>query len=275
RQPGGRRGPLRDQAGYPRDGAAAGRPARTRRARGNRRRTDRRHTDTAGCGKGGLTDMSLHLSYGTNGFGDHRLSDAVEVIAELGYTGVALTLDHHHLDPFAPSISAETAALRRQLTRLGLDTVVETGARYLLDPRHKHEPTLVSAGGRDLRVDFLHRAIDVAAELGSPVVHLWSGVLPAGDTVEAGWQRLLDGMAQILPNAEAAGVDLAFEPEPGMFIERLADVRELQKRLGNPERLRYTIDVGHALCNEEAAPEEIIQAAGDQIAHIQIEDMRR
>lgn len=219
--------------------------------------------------------MTLRLSYGTNGFGDHRLSDAVEVIAELGYTGVALTLDHHHLDPFAPSIRAETAALRRQLTRLGLDTVVETGARYLLDPRHKHEPTLVSAGGRDLRVDFLHRAIDVAAELGSPAVHLWSGVLPAGDTVEAGWQRLLDGMAQILPNAEAAGVDLAFEPEPGMFIERLADVQELQERLGNPGRLRYTIDVGHALCNEDAAPEEIIRTAGGQIAHIQIEDMRR
>src|SRR5690625_5498592 len=60
-----------------------------------------------------------------------------------------------------------------------------------------------------------------------------------------------------------------------MFTERHARGRELQKRLGDSGPLRYPIDVGHALCNEEAAPEEIIQAAGDQIAHIQIEDMRR
>src|SRR5690625_2720741 len=60
-----------------------------------------------------------------------------------------------------------------------------------------------------------------------------------------------------------------------MFTERHARGRELQKRLGDSGPLRYPIDVGHALCNEEAAPEEIIQAAGDPIPHIQIEDMRR
>ena len=54
----------------------------------------------------GLADMrplaDLRFGYGTNGFSNHRLDDALAVIAELGYDGVALTLDHHHLDPFAP-----------------------------------------------------------------------------------------------------------------------------------------------------------------------------
>ena len=43
----------------------------------------------------------LRFGFGTNGFTNHRLADAVTVLADLGYDGIALTLDHCHLDPFA------------------------------------------------------------------------------------------------------------------------------------------------------------------------------
>src|SRR5699024_8247845 len=63
--------------------------------------------------------------------------------------------------------------------------------------------------------------------------------------------------------------------EPGMLIERLADVQELRERLDGPAHLRFTIDVGHALCNEDDSPEDVIRAGADHLVHIQIEDMRR
>ncbi|MGQ4420111.1 sugar phosphate isomerase/epimerase, partial [Streptomyces sp. SAS_269] len=110
--------------------------------------TESRHGDPSSA------EPVLRYGFGTNGFSNHRLEDAVTVIAELGYDGVALTLDHHHLDPFAPGLAARTTALARRLDGLGLSVVIETGARYLLDPWRKHEPTLIAAEGRERRVDF-------------------------------------------------------------------------------------------------------------------------
>ncbi|BCB84258.1 hypothetical protein Psuf_015710 [Phytohabitans suffuscus] len=108
---------------------------------------------------------ALRFGYGTNGFANHRLTDALAVIADLGYEGVALTLDHDHLDPFAPDLARRTDDLASTLDRLGLSVVVETGARYLLDPWHKHAPTLLHDDPAK-RLEFLRRAVRIGADLG-------------------------------------------------------------------------------------------------------------
>ncbi|MEU3306960.1 sugar phosphate isomerase/epimerase family protein [Nocardiopsis sp. NPDC055551] len=216
----------------------------------------------------------MRFGYGTNGFWDHRIDDALSIIADLGYEGVGLTLDHPHLDPFSLDAKARVRAIGRRLDTLGLASVIETGARYLLDPRRKHEPTLVSDTGRDVRVDLLKRAVRVADELGAEAVSFWSGILPEGATIGQGWDRLTSEVEKVLVVADELGVDCAFEPEPGMFAERLADVLELRSRLGDPERLRVTLDVGHGVCNEPDGPEGAVERAGPLIANVQLDDMR-
>src|SRR5690606_20011581 len=138
----------------------------------------------------------VRFGYGTNGFDGHRLEDAVTVLAGLGYDGLALTLDHAHLDPFAPGLARRTARLADRLGSLGLVVVVETGARYLLDPFRKHEPTLLTER-RDLRVSFLRTAVDVAADLGAEAVSFWSGTVPAGLPEAVAWDRLVAGCAEV------------------------------------------------------------------------------
>jgi sugar phosphate isomerase/epimerase len=217
----------------------------------------------------------LRFGYGTNGFVNHRLPEALAVIAGLGYDGVALTLDHPHLDPFAPRLGARTEEVRRRLDALGLGVVVETGARYVLDPWHKHEPTLVSAEGRERRVEYLCRAVRVAADLGAEAVSFWSGTLPPGTPAETGWERLTEGTARVLAEAERYGVLCAFEPEPGMFADTLAAVAELRRRLGDPDRLRITVDLGHCVCNEPEPVDACVRRAGPLLANVQADDMRR
>src|ERR1700722_4941030 len=98
------------------------------------------------------------LGYNTNGFAHHRLEDALTILAELGYQSVALTLDYNALNPYDAHFKAQLAVIKKLLRALGLRSVVETGARFLLDPRRKHQPTLVSdPADAEHRVDFLWR----------------------------------------------------------------------------------------------------------------------
>ena len=216
----------------------------------------------------------LRYGYVTNGLVGHRLEDALRLLADCGYDGVALTLDHVHFDPDAPLMSSRAATLRALLDELGLDCVVETGARFALDPRRKHFPTLLTEG-RGKRVRMLTRAIDVAAELGAPVVSMWSGAAPSNLTPAVSWERLLEGMEGLLEHADRRGVRLGFEPEPGMFVERLDDFEALDRRLGHPGALGLTLDIGHCVCLEPEPVPDCIRRGAARLAHVHIEDMRR
>src|SRR5262245_26405769 len=106
---------------------------------------------------------SFLIGYNTNGFSCHRLEDIAVLLHELGYEALALTLDVHHLEPFAVT-DAELGRWRERFAADGLAVVIETGARFLLDPRRKHRPTLVSASApeRARRQDFLRASIRCA-----------------------------------------------------------------------------------------------------------------
>lgn len=218
--------------------------------------------------------MSLRYGYVSNGLAGHRLDDALELLAEHGYQGIALTLDHVHFDPFAPAVEARAAKLRGRLDELGLACVVETGGRFVLDRRRKHFPSLVSEG-RERRVDLVRRAIDIASELGAPVVSLWSGAVPQGTDRATAWDRLRAGCDELLPYAAARGVTLGFEPEPGMLVERLDDFELLRQELGHPGRLGLTLDLGHCVCLETEPVAWCVRRAAPWLVHVHADDMHR
>lgn len=218
------------------------------------------------------TTPALRWAYGSNGLGDHRLADACAFLADEGYAGIALTLDVHHLDPFTDDVDRRVAEVRRILDDHGLAVVVETGGRFVLDPRRKHEPTLVSAEGSHRRVDFYRRALDICVRLGAPVLHLWSGI----DHVGTGaWGRLVDGVGATLAAAEDAGVDLGFEPEPGMVVDTIDAWERLAGELGRPDRLGVTLDIGHCRCIEAQPISDCVRRVAADLVHVQIEDMCR
>ena len=220
------------------------------------------------------------LGYNTNGLSDVDAIQAIELVHAIGYRGIALTLDRGLLNPFHPDFDQLLWRTADRLQQLGMRSVVETGARFLLDPDVKHEPTLVSAdsGGRARRVDFLCRAVDVATTLGSDCVSLWSGIVRDGARDREAMDRLVGSLEKVLTYAQHESVSLAFEPEPGMFIDTLDRFGDLLAALDDrridADPLRLTIDVGHLHCQGELPIAEKLRQWSDRLANVHIEDMR-
>ena len=216
------------------------------------------------------------LGYNTNGLAHHELFDAVTLLAELGYRSVAITIDHTALPPYAAHGRQRIRRLRTLLDRLAMRSVIETGARFLLDPRAKHEPTLISTdrNGRARRVDFYKYAVDCAAELGSACVSIWSGPLHNGTPPATAMDWLVAGLGEVLAYAAGRRVTVAFEPEPGMWIDSMRAWEDLLARPGLDD-LRLTLDVGHLHCQGEGPIAEVIRRWAPRLVNVHMEDMRR
>jgi sugar phosphate isomerase/epimerase len=214
--------------------------------------------------------------YNTNGFAHHRLEDALVILAELGYRSVALTLDYHSLDPFDLNLSAQVERVRGLLEKYRLACAIETGARFLLDPQRKHQPTLLSSTpeGRAQRLDFLSRAVDLAAELGADAVSFWSGKPEGGEAEEVLWERLVAGCRELSERAARKGQRLAFEPEPGMFVDTMPKFAELFGRVDHPA-FGLTLDVGHLHCLGEMPLLPHLERWRGRLWNVHLEDMRR
>ena len=213
------------------------------------------------------------LGYQSNGLQNHRLPDALALLAEHGYQAVGLTPDTCHLDP-ATTSDRDLDAIAAQLRALRLMPILETGARFLLDPRHKHEPTLMTPepARRQLRLDFYARVAAMAARLGAKVVSFWSGIdrAPGPDSRD----RLLRGVRETAARIRAAGLLPALEPEPGMAVATFADWLSVRDALGS-EAPALTLDIGHLYAEWEGEPVAVIAAAAPYLAQVQLEDMRR
>ncbi|MHC2067487.1 sugar phosphate isomerase/epimerase family protein [Bremerella sp. T1] len=217
------------------------------------------------------------LGYNTNGLAHHDPFDAVEILSEIGYSAIALTIDHLTLTPFGNTYLAtrQVDLLAKATEDAKMRTVVETGARFLLDPRHKHEPTFITpeAKGRDLRYEFMRHCIDTAQTLKSDCVSVWSGRLLDDVSFDVAMNRLVASLEPVLQYAADRDVVIGFEPEPGMLIDTMDKFDQLRERIDAPN-FKLTLDIGHLHCQRETPLGDYIRRYGDQIVNIHLEDMK-
>src|SRR5262245_28848845 len=217
----------------------------------------------------------MWLAYNTNGLAHHRLFDAFALLADLGYEGVALTPDVGHLDP-ATTSERDWEAARRELERRKLRCVVEAGARFVLDPKRKHWPNLVTRDdtAAQRRIEWYGHVLRLARALNAELVSIWSGALEPDVTAAEAWPRLVDRLRRVLDDASSLKIPLCFEPEPGMLVASLADYRELRRRLARDDLLT-TIDSGHLLVTEAGPAHAHLAEFAGTLRNVQLDDAKR
>ena len=220
----------------------------------------------------------MRLGYNTNGLAHHRLTDAIELLAEEGYQSVAITLDAGALDPFEDphTLTRQIKTVRTMLDRCGLSRVVETGARFLLNPRLKHDPTLMDpdpAGGRSAPSSSAEPSTSPASSTPS-ASHSGRDDARIRRAKSVVMDRLAKALRPSSSTPKRCGIALAFEPEPGMFIDTFERFHRLDQQVRHP-LFHLTVDLGHVHCIESGTIAEHLRRWGPRILNIHIEDMVR
>lgn len=215
------------------------------------------------------------IGYNTNGLSNHDAFDGLELLAKTGYKSIAITIDHGWLSPRDADRDVQLQRIKHFCIENGFSSVIETGARFLLDPEHKHSPTLldVDKSRSQERVEFLKYCIDVAVELESDCVSIWSGIKPAEISFHHAMDRLVENLSAVLEYAEERNMDIGFEPEPGMLIDNTGRFERLT-HLIDSNRLKMTLDIGHLFCLSEIPIANYIEKWADRLVNIHIEDMK-
>lgn len=138
--------------------------------------------------------------------------------------------------------------------------------------------TAIEPGERAKALDDNRLAVDEAATLGTDVLVLVSGGLPAGSRdLHGARERIADALGELGPYAEERGVKLAIEPLHPMYAADRCVVSTLAQALDLAERfpahqVGVTVDTYH-IWWDDTAPAQIARAgAGGRIHTFQLAD---
>ncbi|MBB1604361.1 2-oxo-tetronate isomerase [Variovorax sp. UMC13] len=119
------------------------------------------------------------------------------------------------------------------------------------------------------------RALDYAAALDCPRVHVMAGLLPAGMARETAKATYVANLRWAAAEAEKAGVDLLMEPIntrdiPGFFLNRQDEAHAIVEAIGSP-RLKVQFDLYHCQIVEGDVAMKIRQyLPTGRVGHLQI-----
>ncbi len=189
------------------------------------------------------------------------LPDLVAACADLGVPAVGLWREP------VQAYGVEAAAKLVRDAGLAVTTLCRGGFLTATDPVE-----------RARALDDNRRAVDEAATLGTEVLVLVSGGLPAGSRdLRGARERIADALAELGPYAEAHGVRLAVEPLHPMFAADRCVVSTLAQALDLAERfparqVGVAVDTYHVWW-DDGAPAQIARAgAGGRIHTFQLAD---
>ncbi|MGE0433496.1 MAG: sugar phosphate isomerase/epimerase family protein, partial [Planctomycetota bacterium] len=219
------------------------------------------------------------FGYSSNAFRRYPLLRVMDMVADIGFTGVELLADFPHLWPDDWTDEARLSGLRAAIDRRGL-TVTNLNTFTMFAVGGFGYPSWISSQPDDRRArrEYTRDCIRLAARLGAPTVT----VMPGGrrnrdpwDDRRTAYATFRDGLRRLIPMAAELGVKVLIEPEPDCLIERYTEFLEFVSTLEPAEasHVGMNCDVGHLVCAGDD-PATVIRECGSWIRHVHVEDIK-
>lgn len=199
--------------------------------------------------------MPERIGFRTAGYRNRPIEDAIRSIAEIGYDGVELCLEHPDLAP---------EGLTDDRCRELVSVAGELGLEIATVSYHGDRDPLELRWARALAAVALTPALD------SDTV-IVNSPRPGDGAPRDLDQQFRYHLSSQLELASIVGVQVAVEPEPGLLVDCCADMARLIDEMASPW-LKVNLDVGHAWLTEGPVPAAVPEL-GPHIAAVHVEDM--
>ena len=206
------------------------------------------------------------LGFHTSNFADYSIEQTVGILVDLGFDAIELNLES--CDNFAAHVLPDAPKQRRHEIQRVID---EAGLTLSSLSAHTFM-TSADAGQRRVAIDFVNGSIDLACDLGTDIVHMASGFVPAGVSQEQAWDWLTDAVRRCVEHGRQRGVKVAMEAGvfAGLIVWNRQSMLELIDRVGCDD-LYVNFDPSHY----QPAGDDAVATFGklrDRIVHMHAKD---
>jgi hexulose-6-phosphate isomerase len=185
---------------------------------------------------------------------DLSVLDTFRLIADLGFDGVELD---------APNdLPLDEVIAARDRTGLAIPGVINS--QHWKSPLTHPDPAV-----REACVRATIEALEQAKAYGAETVLLVPGVVNETTSYSVAYDRMIEGLAQLVPRAEALGVSIALENVWNNFLLSPLEASRLIDSFGS-KHLGWYFDVGNVL--RYGRPNDWIEALGHRILRVDIKE---
>ena len=209
----------------------------------------------AGLGTAGLLFAGVPAWAFLTGAGAVAFLAAIDAVNSVGYPGIEISFHRDQFNPFELT-SEDLAAVRRHFDSVSVKPACVATASHFFTPSRPHEPSLMclDLAGRKRRIGLVKRGIEVARQLGVPLVTFGSGFIRdehvANPSINPR-ELLVDSIQRCLQSIpDGEDITLLIEPEPGMYIETLDQAIALLNEINSPH-FKLHLDLCHMYCSEQ------------------------
>ncbi len=132
------------------------------------------------------------ISFHSSGFTDYGIEQTTEILREIGYQAIELNMETAaHFQPhILPDLAqSKREEIRQTLRSAGLSLSSLSAHVSLIEPDEYR---------REVNCNFVKGAVDLAVDLGTDVVHVFSGIVPDGVSESHCWLWLVEELCECL-----------------------------------------------------------------------------